>query len=53
MEFLVYRKGVGPIFGSRPKELVKSFSSWDDAHNFVTSQNQHWFGTYNYWMTYR
>ena len=51
MTFYVYRKGVGPIFGSRPNELVREFNDWKSAHDCVTANNEHWFGTYNYFMT--
>ena len=51
MTFYVYRKGVGPIYGSRPNELVREFDDWKSAHDYVTTNNEHWFGTYNYFMT--
>ena len=51
MTFYVYRKGVGPIFGCRPNELVHEFNDCKSANEFVTANNEYWFGTYNYFMT--
>lgn len=51
MIFYVYRAGVGPIYGSVPEKRVAQFSSWIEAHDYVTAQNEHWFGTYRFWMT--
>ena len=51
MTYYVYRVGVGPIFRSVPEMCVAEFGSWIEAHNYVTAQNEHWYGTYRFWMT--
>lgn len=51
MTFYVYRKGIGKIYGCRPNELVREFNDLKSANDFVTANNEHWFGTYNYFMT--
>lgn len=53
MTYYVYRVGVGPIFRSVPEMCVAEFGSWIEAHNYVTAQNEHWYGTYRFWMTGR
>ena len=51
MTFYVYRKGIGKIYGGRPYELVRTFDDLKSAHDYVTANNEHWFGTYNYFVT--
>lgn len=53
MTYYVYKRGVGPIFRSIPEQCVAEFSTWIEAYNYMTAQNEHWYGTYMFSMTGR